>query len=197
MNVIDKAERFDFNNKVIYCESNKKYNYDFLVLATGCVPSPHRIEGLKEAGNHFYQYEAARTLDKLAKIEKVVYLFYGLVFLKHLMYLIMWYCSYGDNIDAGRTSSADEWEVILRLFIPIQQLLNFKKLSVYNKRFVVLPAVFSERDIKAKRGFTLSHADPDKKIAYSKEGEAEPVWYPDEHPPITAAEAIRNTGLWT
>lgn len=69
--VIDKAERFDFNNKVIYCESNKKYHYDFLVLATGCVPSPHRIEGLKEAGNHFYQYEAARILaDKLAKIEK-------------------------------------------------------------------------------------------------------------------------------
>ena len=32
----------------------------------------------------------------------------------------------------------------------------------------VLPAVFSERDIKAKRGFTLSHVDPDKKIAYSE-----------------------------
>lgn len=27
--IIDKAERFDFNNKVIYCGSKKKYNYDF------------------------------------------------------------------------------------------------------------------------------------------------------------------------
>ena len=69
--VIDKAESFDFNNKTVYCCSKKKYHYDFLVLATGCVPRLDRIEGLAEAGNHFYQYEAARKLaDKIATIEK-------------------------------------------------------------------------------------------------------------------------------
>lgn len=41
------------------------------MIATGCVPAPERIEGLQEAGDHFYQYEPARQLARrLASIEK-------------------------------------------------------------------------------------------------------------------------------
>ena len=59
----------------------------FLVLATGCVPRLDRIEGLAEAGNHFYQYEAARKLaDKIATIEKGR-VFITALFLKRQMYL--------------------------------------------------------------------------------------------------------------
>lgn len=69
--VIDKIESFDFKNKELKSNSGKTLNYDYLVIATGCVPRPDRIEGLKEIGNHFYSYEPARKLaDQLSKIEK-------------------------------------------------------------------------------------------------------------------------------
>jgi sulfide:quinone oxidoreductase len=41
------------------------------VISTGCVPSPERIAGLAEGGDHFYQHGPARKLaDKLTRIEK-------------------------------------------------------------------------------------------------------------------------------
>ncbi len=69
--IVDKAERFDLTQRVIHTRSGKQYPYDFLVFATGCVPWPERIEGLAQAGDHFYQYQAARQLaQKLSSIEK-------------------------------------------------------------------------------------------------------------------------------
>ncbi|HEJ0213091.1 TPA: NAD(P)/FAD-dependent oxidoreductase [Proteus mirabilis] len=196
--VIDKAESFDFNNKTVYCCSKKKYHYDFLVLATGCVPRLDRIEGLAEAGNHFYQYEAARKLaDKIATIEK------GRVFIT---------VTFPETPNVPHQCGIAPMETTLMLdeflrqrrvrsnieivytYPTVAQLLR-NCLFMQQEVCEVLPAVFSERDIKAKRGFTLSHVDPDKKIAYSKEGEAEPFDILMSTPPITAVEAIRNTGL--
>ncbi|MCH5923287.1 NAD(P)/FAD-dependent oxidoreductase, partial [Salmonella enterica] len=69
--VVDKAESFDLKQRYIITQSGKHYPYDLLVFATGCVPWPERIEGLSQAGDHFYQYQAARRLaHKLATIEK-------------------------------------------------------------------------------------------------------------------------------
>ena len=53
--IVDKAERFDLTQRVIHPRSGKPYPHDFRVVATGCVPWPARIEGLAQAGDHFYQ----------------------------------------------------------------------------------------------------------------------------------------------
>mgnify|MGYP002041249028 CR=1 FL=1 len=51
---VDKVTRFDFNAQQVTTRSGKRHGYDYLVIATGCVPAPERIEGLREAGDHFY-----------------------------------------------------------------------------------------------------------------------------------------------
>ncbi|VDZ52437.1 Uncharacterized protein conserved in bacteria [Serratia odorifera] len=43
--VVDKAERFDFQQRQVVTHSGNKYGYDFLVFATGCVPWPDKITG--------------------------------------------------------------------------------------------------------------------------------------------------------
>lgn len=48
--VVDRATHFDFAAQRVHATSGKCYGYDHLVIATGCVPSPERIEGLAEAG---------------------------------------------------------------------------------------------------------------------------------------------------
>ncbi|EBV3304196.1 NAD(P)/FAD-dependent oxidoreductase, partial [Salmonella enterica subsp. enterica serovar Enteritidis] len=69
--LIEEVEEFQYNQNRVKCKSGKVYGYDQLVISTGCVPSPERIDGLKEGGDHFYQYEPARQLaDKLKSIEK-------------------------------------------------------------------------------------------------------------------------------
>lgn len=52
--VVDRATHFDFAAQRVHATSGKCYGYDHLVIATGCVPSPERIEGLAEAGDHFF-----------------------------------------------------------------------------------------------------------------------------------------------
>ncbi|HBO1281510.1 TPA: NAD(P)/FAD-dependent oxidoreductase, partial [Pseudomonas aeruginosa] len=67
---VDQVVRFDFARQELHTRSGKRHGYDYLVIATGCVPAPERIEGLKEAGEHFYQYQPARRLaERLANLE--------------------------------------------------------------------------------------------------------------------------------
>ncbi|MCO3629085.1 NAD(P)/FAD-dependent oxidoreductase, partial [Pseudomonas aeruginosa] len=67
---LDRVDRFDFPRQELQTRSGRRHGYDYLVIATGCVPAPERIEGLKEAGDHFYQYQPARRLaERLASLE--------------------------------------------------------------------------------------------------------------------------------
>lgn len=56
----DRVEHFDFASQTLQGKSGTKYGYDYLVIATGCQPRPDRISGMKEAADHFYQYQPAR-----------------------------------------------------------------------------------------------------------------------------------------
>lgn len=69
--VLDQVDDFEFKNSQLRMRSGDIYEYDYLVVSTGCIPSPERIEGLKEAGDHFYQHDPARQLyEKISTIEK-------------------------------------------------------------------------------------------------------------------------------
>ena len=59
----------------------------------------------------------------------------------------------------------------------------------------VLPTVFTQRDIRYQRGFTLARVDPDRKIAYSEEGAEQPFDILMATPPIRAVDAVRATGV--
>jgi sulfide:quinone oxidoreductase len=60
--IVTEVEHFEFAKNRVSCQDGKKYSYDYLVISTGCVPSPERIEGLQEAGDHFYLPAPARQL---------------------------------------------------------------------------------------------------------------------------------------
>jgi sulfide:quinone oxidoreductase len=55
--------------------------------------------------------------------------------------------------------------------------------------------IFAAKGIQHQRGFTLSHVDPDSKIAYSAEGDSQNFDILMATPPIRAVEAVRDTGL--
>jgi sulfide:quinone oxidoreductase len=68
---VDGVESFEFEQNRVLCESGKRYHYEYLVISTGCIPAPERIEGLKEAGDHFYQTKSAQQLaQKLRTIQE-------------------------------------------------------------------------------------------------------------------------------
>ncbi|QXX82882.1 NAD(P)/FAD-dependent oxidoreductase [Providencia sp. R33] len=195
---IDKIESFDFKNKELHSRSGKKYNYDFLVVATGCVPRPDRIEGLKEIGNNFYAYDAARKLaDQIAKIEK------GRIFIT---------VSFPETPNVPHQCGIAPMETTLMLdeflrkrrvrdnieivytYPTVSQLLR-NCLFLQQPVCEAIPEIFNIKNIKAQRGFTLDKVDPDKKIAYSKEGDEQPFDILISTPPITAVEAVVNTNL--
>ncbi|CNF08942.1 FAD/NAD(P)-binding oxidoreductase [Yersinia nurmii] len=196
--IIDKAEGFDLNKRIIFTRKGEKYGYDFLVFATGCVPRPEWIEGLVESGDHFYQYEASRRLaEKLAKIEKgrifITVSFpetpnvphqCGIAPLETTLML-------DDYLRQRGVRSAIE---IIYTYPTVAQLLR-NCLFLQRPTGDILPNVFAARDIKYQRSFTLSKVDPNKKIAYSAEGDAQPFDILMATPPISAVDAVRNTGL--
>lgn len=55
--------------------------------------------------------------------------------------------------------------------------------------------IFAAKGIQHQRGFTLSHVDPDSKIAYSAEGNSQNFDILMATPPIRAVDAVRDTGL--
>ncbi|MFV8868099.1 NAD(P)/FAD-dependent oxidoreductase [Serratia fonticola] len=196
--IVDKAEQFDLSQRCIYTRSGNKYHYDFLVFATGCVPWPEQIEGLAQAGDHFYQYQAARQLaQKLATIEK------GRIFIT---------VSFPQTPNVPHQCGIAPIETTLMLddylrrrgvrnnveivytYPTISQLLR-NCLFLQRPTGEALPSIFAARDIKHQRGFTLSKVDSERHIAYSSEGDEKPFDILMATPPIRAVEAVRNTGL--
>lgn len=61
--ILDEIESLDFKNKKLISK-NKEYNYDYLVVATGCKPTYFGIEGAKEFTKPLWSYEDAITLKE-------------------------------------------------------------------------------------------------------------------------------------
>lgn len=196
--VVDKAERFDFQQRQVVTHSGNKYGYDFLVFATGCVPWPDKITGLAQAGDHFYQYTAARQLaHKLETIEK------GRIFIT---------VSFPQTPNVPHQCGIAPIETTLMLddylrrrgvrkaveivytYPTISQLLR-NCLFLQRPTGEALPAIFEARGIRHQRGFTLDRVDTERRVAYSAEGEEQPFDILMATPPIRAVEAVRNTGL--
>ncbi|MDC6120607.1 FAD/NAD(P)-binding oxidoreductase [Serratia rubidaea] len=196
--VVDKAEGVDFKQRRLFTASGNNYDYDFLVFATGCLPWTEKIPGLAEAGDHFYQYQAARRLaDKLATIEK------GRIFIT---------VSFPQTPNVPHQCGIAPIETTLMLdeylrqrgvrkqieivytYPTISQLLR-NCLFLQRPTGEALPEIFAARGIKHQRGFTLNQVDAERCIAYSAEGEEQPFDILMATPPIRAVEMVRNTGL--
>ncbi|EJM89045.1 MULTISPECIES: NAD(P)/FAD-dependent oxidoreductase [unclassified Pseudomonas] len=194
---VEEVTRFDFPGQRLKTRSGKVYDYDFLVIATGCVPAPERIEGLKEAGDHFYQYDPARQLaQKLSTIKK------GRIFITvsfpqtpnvpHQCGIAPVETTLMLDDYLRRRGVRDQVEIIYTYPTTAQLLRNC--LFLQRPTGEILPSIFEQKNIRFQRGFTLDRVDPDSKIAYSAEGDAQPFDILMATPPIRAVDAVLESG---
>ncbi|AJC19864.1 NAD(P)/FAD-dependent oxidoreductase [Pandoraea pulmonicola] len=195
---LDKVESFDFAGSKVKTVSAKTIGYDYIVVATGCLPAPERIPGMKEAGDYFYQYDPARRLaDKLLKLEK------GRVFITvnfprtpnvpHQCGIAPVETTLMLDDYLKRKGVRDSVEIVYT-YPTVSQLLR-NCLFLQQEVCEVLPVAFDSRNIKYKRGFTLASVDPERKIARSEEGEEEAFDLLMCTPPIRAVDAVLESGV--
>ncbi|MHC8342652.1 NAD(P)/FAD-dependent oxidoreductase [Pseudomonas sp. RT6P73] len=194
---VEEVTRFDFPGQRLKTRSGKVYDYDFLVIATGCVPAPERIEGLKEAGDHFYQYEPAKQLaQKLSTIEQ------GRIFITvsfpktpnvpHQCGIAPVETTLMLDDFLRRRGVRDKVEIIYTYPTTAQLMRNC--LFLQRPTGEILPSIFEQKNIRFQRGFTLKRVDPDKKIAYSEEGDEQSFDILMATPPIRAVDAVLESG---
>ncbi|WP_242465901.1 MULTISPECIES: NAD(P)/FAD-dependent oxidoreductase [Marichromatium] len=196
--VVDEVEAFEFSASRLHTRSGAHYDYDYLVVSTGCLPAPERIEGLAEAGDHFYQFEPARRLaQKLRTIERGR-IFITVTFPKtpdvpHQCGIAPIETTLMVDELLRRRGVRDRVE-ILYTYPSVSQLLR-NCLFMQKQTCEVLPQIFSDRDIHFKRGFTLERVDPDARVAHSSEGDSEDFDILMSTPPIRAVDAVINSGV--
>ncbi|HHK3709946.1 TPA: NAD(P)/FAD-dependent oxidoreductase [Pseudomonas aeruginosa] len=195
---LDRVDRFDFPRQELQTRSGRRHGYDYLVIATGCVPAPERIEGLKEAGDHFYQYQPARRLaERLASLES------GRVFITvsfprtpnvpHQCGIAPVETTLMLDDYLRRRGVRERVEIVYTYPTTAQLLRNC--LFLQRPTCEILPSLFEQRGIRFQRGFTLARVDPERRIAYSEEGDEQPFDLLMATPPIHAVDAVRECGL--
>ena len=195
---VDEVIHFDFAGQNLTTRSGKRHGYDFLVIATGCVPAPERIEGLKEAGDHFYQYEPARQLaQRLRTIEKgrifVTVSFPQTPNVPHQCGIAPIETTLMIDDFLRRRGVRDKVEIIYTYPTTAQMLRNC--LFMQRPTGEILPGIFEQKNIRFQRGFTLSRVDPEQRMAYSEEGDEQPFDILMATPPIRAVDAVLKSGV--
>lgn len=196
--LLDQVSGFDFKDSRLRTVSGKHHRYDYLVVSTGCIPSPERIPGLKEAGDHFYQHDPAMQLyHKLSTIEKGR-IFIGVTFPKtpnvpHQCGIAPMETTLMLDDLLRKRGVRDKVEIVYT-YPTVSQLLR-NCLFLQRPVGEVLPAVFDSKDIVHQTGFTLERVDPDAKVAYSEEGESVEFDILMQTPPIRAVDAVLDSGI--
>lgn len=194
---VEEVTRFDFKTQTLHTQSGKRFGYDYLVIATGCVPAPERIEGLKQAGDHFYQYAPAKQLAERLNTLKKGRIFITVSFpqtpnVPHQCGIAPVETTLMLDDYLRRRGVRDQIEIVYTYPTTAQLLRNC--LFLQRPTGEILPSVFKQKNIHFQRGFTLSKVDPDARIAYSAEGDAQPFDILIATPPIRAVDAVLNSG---
>lgn len=197
---VDKVTSFDFAGSRVKTASGNTIGYDYIVVSTGCVPSPERIPGMKEAGDYFYQYDPARQLaEKLRNFEK------GRIFITvnfpetpnvpHQCGIAPVETTLMLDEYLRRKGIRDAVEIVYTYPTVSQMLRNC--LFLQEEVCSVLPPIFESKGIKYQRSFTLDSIDPDTMVAHSKEGGEEEFDILMCTPPIRAVDAVLESGIST
>ncbi len=158
---VDPVETFALDRNAVVTRSGKTYEYDILVIATGCRVVPDEVPGLREGAEHFYTEEGARRLHKRlmefqgGTIAMVVSLPHKCpVAPVEAMFMLHDFFKARGMRDKVR----------LRYHYPINHVHATRNVAVWAK------PEFDKAGIEYETLFNLKEVDPVNKIVYSEEG---------------------------
>lgn len=184
--VVDPAVRVLPEERTVQCESGKKIEYDFLVVATGSVPDLDAIPGFREGAHSFY------TLPEALELRKAVQQFKGgkvllIIGVPHkcpvapLEFMFMF--------DEALQRSGVRNKTELTYTYPIARLHSLEPVAEWAE------LEFAKRDIHSETFFNAESIDPARRVVNTLEGEERSYDLLIGIPPHTGARVIRDSGL--
>jgi sulfide:quinone oxidoreductase len=179
--------KIDLANKFVIGEkTNQKVNFDYAIIALGCIPDPAQIPGLAEANLDFHTNALASSMvyEHIMKFNcgKIVTGIAGLPYK----------CPPSPNestflLHEFFTKKGIRDKVKLCFITPYLRPYPVETISE------VIEPLYKQRNIETILGFNVDNVDPVKKKVYSMEGES--VSYDELFlvPPHTTPNVIRKT----
>ena len=184
--VLDPAVRVLPGERAVVCQSGKKIEYDYLVVATGSVPDLDAIPGFREGAHSFY------TLPEAMALRGAVQRFAGgkvllIIGVPHkcpvapLEFMFMF--------DEALQRSGMRSKVELTYTYPIGRLHSLEPVADWAEQ------EFARRDIRSETFFNVETVDPERRVVSTLEGEERGYDLLIGIPPHTGARVVKESGL--
>jgi sulfide:quinone oxidoreductase len=181
------CESLDLDNHQIITEKNQeKYDFDYVIVSTGCSPDYSQIPGLKEANMDFYTDAdvSSRIFSSLQTIKsgRIVVGIAGLPYK----------CPPSPNEAAFMV---DEYlrRHDLRTSVDVTFITPYTRLYTAEPINEVIEPLYSERNIDSRTVFNTDYVDPAKKEIISLEGDSVKYDYLFLTPPHKPADFLKGT----
>lgn len=160
------CSKIDITNKYVTLEnSDQKFDFDYIVIAIGCIPDPDQIPGLAEANLDFHTSakKSSVIFDRISKFKagKIVTGIAGLPYK----------CPPSPNestflLHEFFTKKGIRKEVSLGFITPYLRVYPVETISE------IIEPLYRQRNIEVNLGFNVDSVDPVKKKVFSMEGES-------------------------
>jgi sulfide:quinone oxidoreductase len=184
----ENVERIDLQKQEVLLSRGEKLDYDYIILATGSVPNPDSIPGLREASLNFHTSteQSLRIWNTLQHLEKG-HVVVGIAGVPHK-------CPPSPNeatflLDDYLRKTGKRERVSLTFLTPYPRPYPAEPMSN------VVEPLFQKRGIEVVTFFNLESVDPVKKELYSLEGETVPFDILIMVPPHRGADVIIRSGI--
>ena len=179
----------DLGNRRVTVKSGKVYDYDYLVITTGCRLDPEAVPGLSEDLNTFYTLEGALELRDLLKTfdkGRIVVLTPEMPIAcpgapSKFTILLDDYLRYVRGGDVRKN-------VEISFLWPVGNIGP----SVYNAKVV---EAFAERQVDYRKEFKVAEIDPKEKAVVSADGEKIGYDLLITIPPHRGIKALQDSGI--
>ncbi len=184
----DNVEKIDLPNRTLLLAGGESLPYDYLVIATGSVPDPDVIPGLRSSAFNFHTSteESMKIWDALQQLDSG-HVVVGIAGVPHK-------CPPSPNeavflLDDYLRKTGKRDEVKLTFLTPYPRPYPAEPMSR------VVEPLFQQRGIEVVTFFNLESVDPAKKELYSLEGETGPYDLLILVPPHRGADLISKSGV--
>jgi sulfide:quinone oxidoreductase len=184
----NSVDRIDLNQRVVFTADGKKLAYDYIILATGSVPDPDSIAGLRAASLNFHTSteDSLKIWDALQQFRKG-HIVLGIAGVPHK-------CPPSPNegtflLDDYLRKSGKRDDAKITFVTPYPRPYPAEAMSK------VVEPLFQKRGIDVVTFFNLESVDPTKKELYSLEGDTLSYDLLIMVPPHRGADVIIKSGL--